>query len=121
MAIERSGDGFDVSVAPDGTSALDYLHGRGQFVGAPAPDLVLLDLNLPRMTGLAVLRQLRPSPSWAHLPIVVLTTSDTQSDALASYKAGGNCFVTKPLNPDRYMATVAQLVRYYRRLCGNRG
>ncbi len=117
LAIQQGGDGFDVSRVADGVRALEFLRARGAD-GAPSVDLVLLDLNLPRMNGLEVLRRMAAAGDLDGCAVVVLTTSDTRSDALSSYEAGCNCFVTKPLSPDQFMTTVSEVVRLFQRLQG---
>lgn len=88
----------------DGEAALDYLLGKGGYADRaqfPAPDLVLLDLRLPRVDGLEVLRHVKTHPTLRSTPVVVLTTSDAERDAAMAYKHHANGFMTKPLDPQR--------------------
>ena len=105
-----------VDVARDGQQALDYLFGAGEFAGragADLPAVVLLDIGLPRLSGLEVLAQLRADTRTRLLPVVVLTPSDEEQDRLRSYENGANSFVRKPLDFAEFAQTVAQLGVYW--------
>jgi CheY-like chemotaxis protein len=102
-ALRESGDLIRLSTVSDGEQALAYLRREDGFAEAPRPDLVLLDLNLPRKNGLEVLRELRADPATACVPVIMLTTSSARSDVVEAYSAGANCFVTKPLELDEFM------------------
>ena len=96
----------------DGESALDYLFGRGHYadrVRFPAPDLVLLDLRLPRMDGLEVLRHVKSHPTLCHTPVVVLTTSDAERDAAQAYEYHANRFITKPVGFEQLSQLISDL------------
>jgi CheY-like chemotaxis protein len=82
----------------DGLELLDYLHHRGGFTAdnAPTPDLILLDLNMPKMNGKEALKEIRAHAKLAHLPVIIFTTSDAQQDIVASYKLGANSYIKKP-------------------------
>jgi len=82
----------------DGEEALDFLNRRGKFLEAPPADLIFLDLNLPRMGGLEVLRQLKAHPGFQMIPVVVLTSSRSPSDVKAAYQAGANLYLRKPID-----------------------
>lgn len=106
----------DLHVVSDGQEALDYLQRRAEYANpsaSPRPDLILLDLNMPRMDGREVLRHVRKDPDIAHIPIVVLTTSEQEQDILQSYKIGCNSFITKPVYFDNFIRAVQQLDRYW--------
>jgi CheY-like chemotaxis protein len=79
----------------DGAEALDYLHSRGDFTGSPRPDLLLLDLSIPRRSGLEVLREVKNDKSLAQIPVVILSSSDRPEDVAAAYSLGANSYVTK--------------------------
>ncbi len=105
-----------LDVVRDGQQALDYLFREGEFAGrcGPAlPTVVLLDINLPRVSGLEVLERLRADPRTHLLPIVILTSSDEERDRLRSYETGANSFVRKPLDFAEFAVTVAQLGVYW--------
>jgi CheY-like chemotaxis protein len=105
-----------VDVVRDGQQALDYLFGEGEFAGRAGMDLptvVLLDVNLPRVSGLEVLERLRADPRTRLLPIVILTSSDEERDRLRSYEHGANSFVRKPLVFTEFAETVARLGIYW--------
>ncbi|MGC3980976.1 MAG: response regulator [Steroidobacteraceae bacterium] len=105
-----------VEVVRDGQQALDYFAGVGEFAhraGADLPAVVLLDLSLPRVNGLEVLRRLRAEPRTHLLPIVILTSSDDEQDRLTSYLDGANSFVRKPLEFGEFAETVARLGVYW--------
>jgi CheY-like chemotaxis protein len=93
-------------VASDGVEALDFLHRRNAHADAPRPDLVLLDLNLPRKDGREVLEEVKADPSLRTIPIVVLTTSEAEEDILRSYDLHANAYVTKPVDFDRFIEVV---------------
>ena len=108
------GNGLDV--VRDGQQALDYLFREGEFAGRAGSDLptvVLLDVNLPRVSGLEVLERLRADPRTRLLPIVILTSSDEEQDRLRSYENGANSFVRKPLVFTEFAETVARLGIYW--------
>jgi CheY-like chemotaxis protein len=91
---------------PDGVEALAFLHGEREYAGSPRPDLVLLDLNLPRMDGRQVLKEVKADPDLRAIPIVVLTTSEADEDILRSYELYANAYVTKPVDFDRFIEAV---------------
>lgn len=92
--------------ARDGVEAMDVLHRRGDFAGAARPDLILLDLNLPRKSGREVLEELKSAGSLKRIPVVVLTSSDAEGDIARSYDLGANCYVTKPLDLEAFQKIV---------------
>src|SRR5665811_905889 len=87
-----------LSVVPDGVDAMAYLRKEGRFADSPTPDLVLLDLNLPRMDGREVLAAMKSDPELRRIPVVVLTTSEAEEDVLRSYSLHANAYVTKPVD-----------------------
>jgi len=100
-------------VARDGEEAMDFLHQRGAHSGAPRPDLVLLDLNLPRKDGREVLEELKGDPEMRRIPIVVLTTSASEADILRSYDLHVNSFVTKPVDLDEFSNVVHSIQGFW--------
>jgi CheY-like chemotaxis protein len=93
-------------VVSDGVEALDFLYRRNGNEGVPRPDLVLLDLNLPRKDGREVLQEVKADPDLRTIPIVVLTTSEAEEDILRSYHLHANAYVTKPVDFDRFIEVV---------------
>jgi two-component system response regulator len=105
-----------VVVARDGAQALDYLFGRGDFAGrniGEVPQIVLLDLNLPKVSGLDVLRAIRADPRTKTLPVVVLTSSRQDRDLVEGYSLGANSYVVKPVDFSQFSEAVAQLGLYW--------
>ncbi|MCX4530732.1 response regulator [Streptomyces sp. NBC_00841] len=100
-------------VARDGQEALDFLYRRGDHGDAPRPDLILLDLNLPRYDGRQVLEKIKSDPELALIPVVVLTTSSAEEDILRSYKLHANAYVTKPVDLDQFIAAVRRIDEFF--------
>jgi CheY-like chemotaxis protein len=97
----------------DGVEALDFLHRRGSYTGAPRPDLVLLDLNLPRKDGREVLEEIKADRDLRTIPVVVLTTSEAEEDILRSYDLHANAYVTKPVDFDRFIEVVRHIDDFF--------
>jgi CheY-like chemotaxis protein len=115
-ALKKINLANEVDVMRDGQQALDYLFREGEFAGrtgADLPTVMLLDVNLPRVSGLEVLECLRADPRTRLLPIVILTSSDEERDRLRSYETGANSFVRKPLDFAEFAETVARLGVYW--------
>ena len=102
-----------LSVVADGVSALEFLRKEGQYADAPTPDLVLLDLNLPRMDGREVLEALKSDAAMRSIPVVVLTTSEAEEDVVRSYSLHANAYVTKPVDFDRFIDVVRQIDEFF--------
>ena len=102
-ALREAGEDVRLSAVGDGEQALAYLRRQGGFAEAPRPDLVLLDLNLPRKNGLEVLDEMRAEPPLASIPVIVLTSSSARSDVQDAYARGANAFVVNPLELDAFM------------------
>lgn len=117
-ALEDDQVRVDLKHVQDGEEALDYLLGRGQYAGkgVSPPDIVFLDLNLPRMDGREVLEEMRRTDSLRHIPVVVLTTSDQEADIVRMYKIGCNSFVTKPVDTAKFINTIRELRHYWLQL-----
>jgi chemotaxis family two-component system response regulator Rcp1 len=96
-------------VARDGVEAIDFLRRRGKFAGVSRPDLVLLDLNLPRMDGREVLAEIKNDPELKTLPVVVLTTSTAEADILKTYTLHANCYIQKPVDLDQFVSVVRSI------------
>jgi two-component system response regulator len=115
-ALTKNGIANDIVVAHDGVEAVEYLFGEGQFAGRSVddlPELILLDLKLPRMDGLDVLRRIRGDERTQYVPVVVLTTSSEQRDIIESYDLGANSYVTKPVDFMEFIDATRQLVTYW--------
>ena len=100
-------------VVPDGVEALTFLRQEGEHADAPRPDLVLLDLNLPRKDGREVLAEVKGDESLQHIPVVVVTTSKAEEDVLRSYKLHANAYVTKPVDFDRFIDVVRRIDEFF--------
>jgi CheY-like chemotaxis protein len=95
-----------IHTVSDGVEAMAFLHRDGSYFDAPCPDLVLLDLNLPKKDGRAVLAAIKADKNIKHIPVVVLTTSRAEQDVIKSYELQANCYVTKPVDLDQFLTTV---------------
>jgi CheY-like chemotaxis protein len=102
-----------ISVVNDGEQALAFLRNEGQYADARRPDLVLLDLNLPRKDGREVLAEVKADDRLRTIPIVVLTTSEAEEDVLRSYELHANAYVTKPVDFERFVAIVRQIDDFF--------
>ncbi|GGV24200.1 two-component system response regulator [Streptomyces longisporoflavus] len=103
----------NLHVVRDGEEALDFLYRRGEYEGVPRPDLILLDLNLPKYDGRQVLEKVKSDPDLQDIPVVVLTTSAAEEDILRSYKLHANAYVTKPVDLDQFIAAVRQIDDFF--------
>jgi chemotaxis family two-component system response regulator Rcp1 len=95
-----------VSVAEDGVEALAFLRQRGKYVDEARPDLILLDLNLPKKDGREVLAEIKEDPELRHIPVVVLTTSTAEQDVLRTYDLHANCYISKPVGFEQFIEVV---------------
>ncbi|MEE6280259.1 response regulator [Georgenia sunbinii] len=102
-----------LTVMTDGESAMAYIRREGEHADAPRPDLVLLDLNLPRMDGREVLAALKADPDLRSIPVVVLTTSEAEEDIMRSYDLHANAYVTKPVDFDRFISVVRKIDDFF--------
>ena len=108
-ALRRSKVATRVSVVNDGDDAMEYLRRQSSSQDESIPDLVLLDLNLPKKDGMEVLKEMREDPCLRHIPVVILTTSEAERDILASYKLGANCFISKPVDLNEFRKVVQSI------------
>lgn len=111
--LEESEAQPELHVAVDGTEAFAYLEGKPPYGVAKRPDILLLDLNLPKMDGRQVLQVLKRDVRFRTIPIVVLTTSDAAEDVVRSYEYGANCYVTKPVGFAEFRATLLSIVDFW--------
>jgi CheY-like chemotaxis protein len=100
-------------VVSDGVEALEFMRQAGEYADAPRPDLVLLDLNLPRKDGREVLQEVKEDDALRTIPVVVLTTSQAEEDVLRSYDLHANAYVTKPVDFDRFIGVVRQIDQFF--------
>jgi two-component system, chemotaxis family, response regulator Rcp1 len=103
----------ELHVVVDGVDAMDFLRREGQHTKAPRPDLVLLDLNLPRKDGKEVLAEIQADPLLRPIPVAVLTTSEAESDVLRSYQLGANCFITKPVGLPEFLEVIQAIEEFW--------
>lgn len=100
-------------VVDDGIEALDFLHRRGQYAKAPHPDLILLDLNMPRKNGQEVLAEIKADERLKHIPVVILTTSKAEEDVVKAYGLHANCYVIKPVDFDVFADVVRSIQQFW--------
>jgi chemotaxis family two-component system response regulator Rcp1 len=104
---------INLHVATDGIEAMAYLERTGAHVDAPRPDLILLDLNLPKKDGREVLKEIKESPSLRIIPVVILTTSSSDADVLQSYHLHANCYISKPVDLDGFLKVVQSIDNFW--------
>lgn len=116
LSLRKNNLANEIIVARDGVEALDYLFGEGQYAGRDVtvmPTVMLLDLKLPRLDGLGVLKRMRADSRTRHVPVVVLTSSSQDADVVASYNLGANSYVRKPVEFSAFMEAVSSLGLYW--------
>lgn len=99
--------------AKDGVEALEFLRRKGQFAGVPRPDIILLDLNLPKKDGREVLSEIKNDDDLKRIPVVILTTSKAEEDVLRSYELHANCYVTKPVDLEKFIVVVQSIDKFW--------
>jgi CheY-like chemotaxis protein len=99
--------------AKDGVEAMEFLKHQGKHAKSPRPDIILLDLNLPKKDGREVLAQIKKDSELKHIPVVVLTTSEAEEDVLKSYELHANCYVTKPVDLEKFIHVVQSIDRFW--------
>jgi CheY-like chemotaxis protein len=112
-ALQGSKLVHNLHVVDNGERAVDFLRRHGDYPDAPRPDLILLDLNLPRLDGREVLAQIKADQSLRQIPVVVLTTSDAEEDVLRSYDLHANAYVTKPVEFEAFIAVIRQIDDFF--------
>jgi chemotaxis family two-component system response regulator Rcp1 len=103
----------ELYVVGDGVAALAFLHREGEHADAPRPDLILLDLNLPKMDGREVLAEIKKDPNLKRIPVVVLTVSQAEEDILRTYDLHANCYITKPVGLDQFLEVVKAIEGFW--------
>jgi two-component system, chemotaxis family, response regulator Rcp1 len=104
---------INLHIALDGTEAMAFLKQEGEHANAPRPDLILLDLNLPKKDGREVLKEIKESPALKSIPVVILTTSEAEADILRSYQLHANCYITKPVGLDGFLKVVNSIDSFW--------
>ena len=100
-------------VAGDGEEAMNFLRRQGKYSEVPRPDLILLDLNLPKKDGREVLAEIKGEPKLKNIPVVILTTSDAEQDILMTYESHANCYITKPVNLEQFIKVVRSIEDFW--------
>jgi CheY-like chemotaxis protein len=103
----------NLHVAEDGEEAMNFLYKRGKYSSAPSPDMILLDLNLPKKDGRQVLEEIKQDPALRQIPVVVLTTSEDPEDIWKSYDLQANCFITKPVSMEQFTKALETLGEFW--------
>ena len=102
-----------IHVVTDGEEALSYLHKEGKHINSPRPDLILLDLNLPKKDGRDVLKEIKSSETFRRIPVVILTTSKAEEDILKAYDSYANCYITKPVDLDQFINVARKIEDFW--------
>ena len=111
-AFEDGRLGNRLHVAPDGEQAMAYLRRQGAYAGRPRPDLILLDLNMPRMDGRELLAELKADPDFAKVPVAIVTGHDSEGEILKAYNLGVDCYITKPIDVTKLMIAVCSIPHF---------
>ncbi len=112
-ALKESDIPTNVNVAVDGEQAISYLNGEHEYANSPKPDLILLDLNLPKKNGLEVLEVIKEKERLKHIPVVIITSSEAEFDISKSYNLHANCYITKPVEFDDFNNVVQNIVKFW--------
>jgi two-component system response regulator len=111
--LAQSKKQFHVNAVNDGAEAISFLQRQGKYAEAPVPELLVLDLNLPRKDGCEVLANIKADPELARIPVVIFTTSQAHSDITRSYKLGANCYLRKPGNLPEFVQVVQSMAQFW--------
>ena len=103
----------NLAVVSDGVEALAYLRQKGRYAGATRPDVILLDLNLPRKDGREVLQEIKEDPNLKRIPVVVITSSSAEEDVLRSYNLHANCYISKPVDLEQFVTVVKSIEDFW--------
>lgn len=112
-ALEEAKIHIKLSVVRDGKEAMDFVGKQGKYTGVPLPDLLLLDVNLPKKNGHEVLKYVKGTQNSKHIPVIMLTTSSSEKDINACYDNHANCFITKPVDANEFLAVVASIENFW--------
>ncbi len=111
--LKRGKVASNLSVLDNGSDVMPFLEKKGRFADAPAPDLILLDLNLPGKDGREVLAEIKGHPEFTKIPVVVMTSSEAEEDIVRSYLSHANCYVTKPVDLKQFLKVVASIQEFW--------
>ncbi len=112
-SLEESQVLTNMNVVMDGAEAMAFLHRESKYAHAPRPDLIVLDLNLPKIKGQKVLEEIKNDPDLKRIPVVIFTVSSAEQDILKSYNLHANCYIIKPKNLDRFMEVVKSTINFW--------
>jgi chemotaxis family two-component system response regulator Rcp1 len=112
-ALKNSSLTYDMAMVRDGVAAMAYLHQSGEYATASRPDLIILDLNLPKKDGREVLAEIKTNPQFKRIPVIVLTTSKNEDDIQQSYDLNANCFITKSRNLSQLFTIVRRIEEFW--------
>lgn len=113
MALEDCGLPHNLNLVKDGEEAIRYMNGEGQYEGRVTPDLILLDLNLPKLSGKEVLMIIKRSDKFKDIPVIILSTSNASSDVSDSYRLYANCYIVKPHDYSHFVTTIKQIEAFW--------
>lgn len=112
-ALRESKIRNNLNVVPDGVEAMAFLRREGKYADAPTPDVVLLDLNLPKKDGREVLAEIKSDPVLKRIPVVIITSSEAEQDILRTYDLHANCYVTKPVDLDQFIKVIQSIESFW--------
>lgn len=112
-ALDEAKVANKVSIANDGEKAIEFLSKNGEHSEAPDPDLIILDINLPRINGFEVLQFIKESDELKHIPVIMLTTSSSERDIAKSYNSHANCYITKPVGVEEFLSAVTSIENFW--------
>lgn len=112
-ALEEGKLSSNLSVTKNGMEAIEFLHRRGTYKDAPTPDLILLDMNLPKKNGKEVLAEIKADENLKIIPVVILTSSQAEQDILMSYKLNANCYITKPVDFEKFINVINSIENFW--------
>lgn len=112
-ALQKARIPNNLHVVPDGEEAIAFMHQKGQYVDEPRPDLILLDLNLPKKNGHEVLKEVKSNQDLKRIPVVILTSSSSENDILSSYDLYANCYICKPFELDQFTEVVEAIENFW--------
>jgi two-component system, chemotaxis family, response regulator Rcp1 len=112
-ALKESKVLINLNVTSDGVEALSYLKQEGKYKNIVVPDIILLDLNLPRKDGRELLAEIKPDPDLRRIPVVILTTSKAEEDIIRTYDLGANCYITKPVDLEQFLQVIKSVEDFW--------